>query len=209
MRRCLNADQNADFTLDATDVRLEDVEIGVAFVVTGIEIDVRNARLAPRRPHHFHHFIHRLLVGIVHAQVQPDRAELAIVPLGFLQPVLADPGGIHAEVRSLQRTDLGHDLAGGGVGVVPLGPRGERDIDDRLAAPRQAVAASNLLQHVRTLGGEALGDRNVGPHVAWQDQFQAAAQARPRAQDFAATVLLDEARVGHPQAFAVQVEFEQ
>ena len=70
VRRRLHADQETELLLDPQDVRLEDVEVGVALVVPGVEVDVGDARLAARRPHHFEHLVDRLLVGVVDAEVQ-------------------------------------------------------------------------------------------------------------------------------------------
>ena len=48
VRRRLDADQEAQLLLDAHDVGLEDVEVGVAVVVAGVEVDVGDARLVAR-----------------------------------------------------------------------------------------------------------------------------------------------------------------
>src|SRR5262249_50696004 len=54
VRRGLKPDEQAGFLLHPPDERLEDVEIRLVRVVTGVEVDVGDPRLAPRRPDHLH-----------------------------------------------------------------------------------------------------------------------------------------------------------
>jgi hypothetical protein len=112
VRRRLHADQQTELVLDAADVGLEDVEVRVAVVVAGVEVDVGDAGLAACRAHDLHHLVDRLLVGVVDAEVEAHRAELAVALRRLLRPVLADLGLVDPEVGALQRADAGHRFAG-------------------------------------------------------------------------------------------------
>ncbi len=208
MGRRLEADEQPQLLLDPHQVGLEDVEVGVAVVVAGVEVDVGDAGLVARAAHDLHHLGHRLLVGVVDAEVQADRAELA-VGLGLRRPVLAHLGLVDAEVRPLQRADPRHRFSGFGVRVVPRRPRRQAHGCDVLALVADEVAPLGAVDVVGRALRERLAHRDVGPELAGQDQLEPAAEPGASAQDLAPAVALDVARLVEAGALAVEVELEE
>ena len=208
MGRGLNADQEPHFLLDPLDKGLEDVEVGLAGVVAGIEVHIRDVGLAARRPDDLHHLVERFLVGVVDAQVQAHRAELA-VDLCLLGPVLADLCLVDAEVGALECPDPSHGLAGPGLALVPAGLGGEVNVAQEVVVDVEAVCAARPLQNVRRFLREGFADRDVGPQTGGQEQLEPAAEPRPRAEDLAAAVCFHQARSVEADATAVEVQFEK
>ena len=209
MGRGLDAHQDPDLALDPADVGLEDVEVGLALVVAGVEVHVGEPGLLAGRADDLHDLVHGLVVRVVDAEVEAHRAELAVRLLGLLRPVLADLGRVDAEVRALERADARHGLAGRRLLVVPGRARRELEGRDRLVAEVEDVGAVLPVEHVGRLLRELLRDRDVRPQAAGQDDLEPAAEPRARAEDLAAPVLLDEAAVVDAHALAVEVQLQQ
>ena len=171
MWRRLHTDQEARLGLDAADVRLKNVEVGVALVMAGVEVHVGDARLRAGRLHHLYHFLHRLLSGIIHTQIEPDGTEVTV---GFFRrhPVVADFCGIHTEVGALQRAHSRHGFAGRGGVVVPGGAGRQGDRGHELAVAEQAQTIPLGLELVRRLLCKRLQHRHVGPEASWQDYLE-------------------------------------
>ncbi|MGH9022125.1 MAG: hypothetical protein ACRDV9_03350 [Acidimicrobiia bacterium] len=69
VRRRLDADHHAGRFFHATDVRLENVEVGVAVVMPGVEIDVRDAGLRSCGRDDLDDFLDRFFVSVVRPEV--------------------------------------------------------------------------------------------------------------------------------------------
>src|SRR6185436_12402220 len=130
MGRGLDPDEQPELLLDARDVGFQDVQVRVARVVAGVEVHVGDAGFVAGGANDLHHLGHRLLVRVVRAEIESDRAELAVGLARLDRPVVADLGRVDAEVGALQRPHPRHRLAGRSEAVVPGGPRREADAHD-------------------------------------------------------------------------------
>ena len=181
-----------------------------------VEVDVRDPALASGRVHDLHHLVDALPGLLVDAEVEPDRAEAAVLPrrpVFALHPEVTHLGGIHGEVGALQGPDAPHGLARRGLLLVPRGARREPDLGTGLALVMQDV--SNLAPRVettklvRTLGREGLHHRGVHVEPGRQDELQSRSESGARAHHGAAAVVLHHAALVETQAPAVEIQLQE